>query len=228
MTDVLDLAGAVAQRVRHVLPPQESWGRGYGYPNSLALCVIDAVFSIGVRYQGVENVRQRYATFHGYVGWRACRDGAVALRASFSDAGSSTRWAQQMGNRQRAWSRQTAPLKADVVLGAAELLVGRGVDTTAELALAAQDPELEQRWRRLPGQRSGISWRYLLMLAQVPGVKPDRMISRFVREAAGGEPVAQDLLVPVVEAAAAELQVSPTVLDHAIWQWQSGRTRTPA
>jgi hypothetical protein len=49
--------------------------------------------------------------------------------------------------------------------------------------MAGQAEQLKQAWLAVPGQRSGISWRYLLMLAGIPEVKPDRMIRRFVADA---------------------------------------------
>jgi IMP dehydrogenase len=40
-------------------------------------------------------------------------------------------------------------------------------------------------WRSVHGQRSGISWHYVLILANVEDVKADRMICRFVARAIG-------------------------------------------
>jgi hypothetical protein len=79
-------------------------------------------------------------------------------------------------------------VKADAVQVAARLLAGQGIDTTGDLHAAIRaghSRQLEGIWRTVPGQRSGISWRYLLMLAGVAEVKPDRMIRRFVAAALG-------------------------------------------
>jgi hypothetical protein len=85
---------------------------------------------------------------------------------------------------------------------------------------------VEAGWRTVPGQRSGISWAYLLLLAGVPQVKPDRMIRRFVADAlqvADIGPQAAAQLVTAVQQATPG--VSLTALDHAIWQYQRGRRR---
>jgi len=49
----------VAQRCRDLLPFTLELGPEYGYQN-LPLCVLDSVWSIGVRYGGVQNVVKRY------------------------------------------------------------------------------------------------------------------------------------------------------------------------
>ncbi|MEU2614534.1 hypothetical protein ABZ570_23565 [Micromonospora sp. NPDC007271] len=61
------------------------------------------------------------------------------------------------------------------------------------------------------------------MLAGLPGVKPDRMIRRFVARALDQGDVAPDAAVCLVEKAAELLNVSSTALDHEIWRHQRGR-----
>jgi hypothetical protein len=75
------------------------------------------------------------------------------------------------------------------------------------------------------GQRSGITWHYVQMLAGIPGVKPDRMICRFVADALGlpRRSVTTGFALEILMAAATEMGMSPTDLDHAVWQWQRGR-----
>ena len=77
----------------------------------------------------------------------------------------------------------------------------------------------------MTGQRSGITWHYLQMLAGIPGVKPDRMICRFVADSLGlaRRSVTPQFAFEIVTAAAADIGMSPTDLDHAIWQYQRGR-----
>lgn len=80
-------------------------------------------------------------------------------------------------------------------------------------------------WTSVVGQGSGVTWRYLLMLAGVPGMKPDRMIIRFVASALSLDPVAiaPPFAAEAIERTAADLSVSPTTLDHAAWRWQRAR-----
>jgi hypothetical protein len=54
---------AVVDHCRTVLDlPNAQLNREYGY-RCLPLCVIDAVWSFGVRYEGVKNVVQRYCNY---------------------------------------------------------------------------------------------------------------------------------------------------------------------
>jgi hypothetical protein len=63
------------------------------------------------------------------------------------------------------------------------------IDAAGGLREAAEDAGrlavVEAAWRAVPGQRSGITWQYVQMPAGIPGVKPDRMICRFVADALG-------------------------------------------
>ena len=77
----------------------------------------------------------------------------------------------------------------------------------------------------MAGQRSGITWHYMQMLAGIPGVKPDRMIVRFVADALGlpRRGVTPGFAWEILTAAARGMGMSPTDLDHAVWQWQRKR-----
>lgn len=120
-------------------------------------------------------------------------------------------------------------LKAEAIRDAATVFAANGIETTAALrAAAADEVRLEQVrkvWCAVKGQRSGITWRYVLMLAGVPGVKPDRMICRFVADALEVPrlSVGSGFAAEIVTAAARELDMTATSLDHAIWRVQRGR-----
>jgi hypothetical protein len=219
------VATQVAQRCIEQLPDRATWTFPGGYPRSSALCLVDAIQSMGVRYGSVEKVVRRYRdTRPGMAG----TDGLPELLATFEERGGVDAWAREIGTKHRTSTRAGAPLKAAAIHEAAASLLEAGVSTADDLR--ALDPaglaEVKTRWLRISGQRSGISWRYFLMLAGVPGVKADRMICRFVRAATGLPPasVTPQLAGRAVEGAADLLGVSPSALDHTIWRWQSGRT----
>lgn len=73
-----DEVEALVTHCREVLGQPETWLSPSGYPGSLALCVLDAIWSIGVRYRGVVNVVAAY---------RRCRaaDGADADRDDLTE-----------------------------------------------------------------------------------------------------------------------------------------------
>lgn len=226
----IDQLGLLLQEIREVLPPVVAV-EGYGYPNGLALCVIDSIQSMGVRYGAVRNVVSRYRAFREREGADGLTDDLIQLAATFERVGGVKDWASTIGNRHRTSTRPVAPLKAQVIWSAATHLPEVGVRTASDLRSVAADASAAQSvksyWTSLPGQRSGISWRYLNMLAGVPGVKPDRMIRRFVARSLGGvaHKMSAAQIADLVQTAADELGVGASDLDHAIWLFQSGRSR---
>lgn len=217
-------ARAVVDLCRQVLPGSETWLDPGGHPDSLALCVINSIQSMGVRFGSVRRVVARYDSARPGL---AATDGAYELAATFGERGGVDCWVRDIGNRHRTSSRPGAPLKAEVILEAATMLQAAAVQSTRDLRALGTErlAEVKAGWLALPGQHSGISWRYLLMLAGVPGVKADRMICRFVATATQQpyRTIRPPFAEQAVERAAALLDVAPNVLDHAIWRWQSGR-----
>ena len=202
------------------LGPIDEWATPGGYPDSLALCVIDSIQSIGQRYGGVANVVRRYRDFRASQDCDAKADGATDLAATFEELGGVEGWASRIGTRNRVYSRSDAPLKAAVILEAANLLIGEEVLSTKDLlSLSPEEREdLKRLWLGLRSQRSGISWRYLLMLAGAEGVKPDRMILRFLsRHLPDAGQIGTDEAVSLVTEVARQLGVSANTLDHRIW-----------
>lgn len=224
MTDP-NLTELVLRRIRDKLGDPGTWKSPTGYSDSLALCIIDSIQSLGVRYSTVEDVIQRYRAARPGA---ADTDGPTELLATFDDSAGVDGWARDIGNRNRTSTQPGAPLKASAIKEAASLVERLGVSSPVMLRalVTEQLAEVKAGWLRVPGQRSGISWRYFLMLAGVPGVKADRMICRFVQNASGqAKPVvAPGAAGQAVEAAARRLNVSATTLDHAIWRWQSRRS----
>ena len=199
------------------LGPPETWPAPDGYPG-LALCVLDAVWSIGVRYEGVVNVVGRYRALAAGQGRDADQDGPAELLASAAAIGGPEALAEALGNRQRT-STRSGILKAEAVLLTARVLADAEVQSTAAL-LVLSPKALRADFVAVRGQGSGLSFDYLPMLAGRPGVKSDRMIRRFVARATGAESAdavtvsdARDL----VTGAAAALGVDAHRLDSAIW-----------
>ncbi len=63
------------------------------------------------------------------------------------------------------------------------------------------------------------------MLLGAPGVKPDRMIHRFLRHAAGHR-FSNTAAEKAIRTVAALLGSKPHELDHAIWKFQSRPTQS--
>lgn len=221
-----DVAEAVADACRH-LPGWPALQAPAGYPDSMALCLIDAIWSMGVKYQGVVNVLNRYRSWLDSSDRGATDRSARELFDDIAHVGGPEAFAKIVKNRGRT-STRSGVLKAQAVSDAAQNLVGVGVDNVEELRLRSADPDVERAYCSTPGQSSGISWHYLCILAGVEDVKADRMICRFVAAAAGLPTMTSSSAHHAVLDAHTLLKTeAPTLtlraLDHGIWSSQRGR-----
>jgi hypothetical protein len=219
-----DALAAMLVAVDRLLGSPDGWRAPDGY-DSVGLALIDAVWSIGVRYQSVENVIARYRAERLSAGGDPDGDRPKDVRRFVERCGGSEAFATCVGNRQRT-STRNGILKAEAVLREARILEREGVAVPADLADA--DPErlehLRREWSSVPGQGSGVSWRAFSMLVGLADVKPDRMVRRFVAAALGRpnqSAVRADEARVLVMATAARLGVAPRDLDYAIWAYQS-------
>jgi hypothetical protein len=217
---------AMAAAVAASLGSPASWRVTPDGYHSVGLALIGAVWSIGVRYQSVDNVIARYRAERLAAGDDPETDRPEDVRRFIEACGGPEQFALRMRNRQRTSSRNGI-LKAEAVLLEARILESEHIARPADLADAGQERlgELQRRWSTVPGQRSGISWRAFSLLVGLADVKPDRMIRRYVADALGrsGEAaVGIDEARALVMATAVHLGVSPRDLDHAIWSYQSG------
>jgi hypothetical protein len=146
-------------------------------------------------------------------GGNADTDGTDELAASIAALGGPDPWATQIGNRRPTSTAAGAPLKAETIARLAEILTA---DTLKPV---------ERAWRATPGQRSGITWDYALMLAQIPGVKADRMVIKYVTRAIGcrAGSVLPEQAAQLVSRVAEAKRWNVIQLDHAIWRVESGR-----
>jgi hypothetical protein len=219
---------AVARHCRDVLGPSEDWVSPAGYPDSLALCVLDATWSIGINYQAVKNILTRYRRARHAAGCEnPGRDDLEDLRKVIAGEGGPKAFADTVANRQRT-STRGGILKAEAVERACQALIGVNIRTVHDLRVAdvSRLTAAEQAWLQIRGQGSGLSWRYLLMLTGRQDVKPDRMVIGFVKDALGHRPTAAQA-ADLVQNAAAALRAEVRTLDHRIWQYQrtaTGRT----
>ncbi len=203
------------------LPPEYSYA-------SLSTMLLDAIFSIGVRYEQVQGVVGRHAKCQNYDPWHFGETDPYPLPKLILEGreGTPEQFAEKLGNRGRT-STRAGILKAEAVILAAETLVRHGIvdlqcwRSVDEAALKAA----ERDFRKIKGQ-GGVSWKYLSMLAgDGDKVKPDRMVVRYVEGALGGHGVLPEEAGGLLVAAAVALRGShgyPSTLtarqlDSAVW-----------
>lgn len=197
-----------------------------GYPNSLALCIVDSVQSTMVRYPTVEKVVNNYCAYRREHGGDPNTDSAADLAATFEQLNGHEAWAKRIGNGNRTSTHKGAPLKAFAIKAEADSMIDVGVLTAEDLRSAAENPDeltrVKKAWLKVPGQGPGVTWHYVQMLAGIPGIKPDRMIIRFVAKALDRpvKTVGSAFCVELLSAVAAELSMTASELDHAIWNYQ--------
>lgn len=223
MTITQDEVHTLVEYCEDNLGDKTLWQTPEGYPDSLALCIIDSLYSTGSHYTSVVNVITKYKTTEGN------SHGAQGLLDSIRKAGGPRGWAENVvSNLKPAHTKPHALLKAEIIERAAQLMVDLGIDSVEDLRTTVegspQDNPVHTGWKKLPSQGSGVTYNYLLILAVMPSVKPDRMILRFLSDALGkGTELSFGRAVALIRAAADELQVSSRTLDHIVWRAASGR-----
>jgi hypothetical protein len=91
------------------------WFTPDGYPDSLALCIVDSIYSTGARYSSVVNVVGRYREYRTNQGGDPNNDGTDELAATISELGGPGLWATRIGNRRPTSTAAGAPLKTETI-----------------------------------------------------------------------------------------------------------------
>lgn len=191
-----------------------------GWADDIGLALVDAVYSIGARYSGVE--------LH-------LKDLAQQLREQGGGTDSLAVIADlpeeviigAMGRSRVAPGKARSTSKAAAVKEAAARLGELGVDNAAQLRGYLDDPahspaDIYAAYTSVYGLGK-VTAEYFLMLLGVPGIKADRMVTRFVARAVGRSvsPVeARRLVEQAHELLKGEKKfkrVTLTQFDHGIW-----------
>jgi len=198
---------------------------------SLPLCVIDSVFSINARYEGVRNVIARYCSYYDLPRYRENRDG-VPPQADQQSIGDLIQKINALGpelfageilrNRQRT-SARNGILKSEAVLRFAQALSSHSIECLQDVAHGINDETLRQEVLSIPGQRSGISLQYFFMLSGSDDlVKPDRMIHRYLERVLEKGITDEDALEVITRAVVVlwprHAHLTARLLDFQIWK----------
>jgi hypothetical protein len=232
MTDADD-AVRIATRAADKLPLSGAALTDVYYYASLPLCVLDAIFSIGVRYESTEAVVRRYCDYYRLPRIRPSRE-TLPRRAGQESVSGFITHVETVGptafaetvvrNRQRT-SARGGVLKAEAVLEFARVLRTHGIEYFDQLPAFDEGSDLHRALRGVRGQSSGISVGYFWMLAGSDDlVKPDRMILGFLRDTLG-RTIAPAAAGQVIRDAVGLLQqtfphLTPRLLDFEIWKFQ--------
>lgn len=210
---------------------------------SLSLCVIDAVFSIGVKYSSTKNVVQRYTTYFNLEQYRPRdiqgypnidkQDSLRNLVDRMEQLSISCFTEDILKNKQRT-STKSGILKTEAVFRFATILLENNINTFEDVEHLFQKSEkIKKDISKIPGQKSGISYDYFLMLVGNDDlIKPDRMISRYF-EGVTQEKLKQKDLLHILKTCSDILEpeyggLTPRMLDHEIWKFERQKENPPA
>lgn len=199
--------------------------------NSLDLCIIDAVFSIGVKYEGVKNVVRKYQKHLEHVHPALSKRSRTTSEAIsvFESYSSIQDFAKDVLNLQRT-STKNGILKAEAVLEVLKVLDKHDIQDVNHFRNldSTKQEEVDKEILAVKGQGSGIMLKYLYMLVGNDDVcKPDRMLHRFITNISGRKMLDDELQRVMANACEILSKEYPTLtvrtLDNQIWQYQKNQ-----
>jgi hypothetical protein len=203
--------------------------------SSVPLCVIDAVFSLGVNWNSTRNTVCKWCEKHQWSKSRFDPGGEehtvsefIATMAPYSD--DFDRMARDLFENSQRTSATSGIRKAEAVYRFARVLETFGIETLSDAMAQTTDiarrSQIKSRVRAIRGQASGLSHSYfLILIGHEDVVKPDRMIRRFVGKALAVpvSKVTPERAEQLVIRACGRLtsvypKLTPRVLDNLIWK----------
>jgi hypothetical protein len=197
----------------------------------MGLIIVDAVFSLGARYDTVVVpllMRYSEAVYSDFWATKDLEDppehGAKELLGTLSKIGAGK---YETFNRQKIRRRNRNHLdKVSVVEELAKRLIELKAGTTEDFrSRASTQTGFEYKVRLVPGV--GVAcYRYLCNLAQLQRLKPDTQVVAWANTALGSShspEVVARLLETVADTLVRDLGVSIRQIDHLIWRKQTGR-----
>lgn len=199
------------------------------YYSSLPLCILDAVYSIGVRYTATRNVVLRYCQKYNLPTSRnmspeyppgESQHTISQLVENIELVGAESFACHVLNNLQRT-STVSGILKSEAVYLWAKIFKEHDIEVFHDISTIGK--EVENKILKIKGQRSGISLSYFYMLSGNDNLcKPDRHILRFlskglhreIKDYSEAQAIMCDVTATLKEKYA---HLSVRTLDHAIW-----------
>ncbi|MFZ5564156.1 MAG: hypothetical protein ACOZBW_08880 [Thermodesulfobacteriota bacterium] len=202
---------------------------------SLPFCVIDAVYSLGVKYSSTLNTVRRFCNAQGLERLRPRDSSYPDKKEQYSinqfeelfsryDNNYEEVAVKLFGNRQRT-SPKNGILKAEAVHKFTKILLLHHVNYFQDVPAVIQNMIFESDIKSIPGQTYGTSLKYFFMLAgEKNKIKPDRMIRRFLERIINGDLKQQPPEKWLSQALQILNKTYPKLtlreLDHEIWKYE--------
>ncbi|MBR6873900.1 MAG: hypothetical protein IKN17_10385 [Ruminococcus sp.] len=204
------------------------------FPHSLPICILDAVYSIGIRYKSARTNWIKYCDLYN-IKYDVMRnhendepdktEHTIAdFLNNFRKINDYDKFLEKTGMTRHRTSPKNGILKIEACVKVAEIMNQHGINTVADFRSYKNKETLDSDILSVKGQGSGIMLKYLYMLAGYSDrCKPDRMMLRFVRRyyPDAKESDIQELLESAVDKLK-ESYPDMTVrwLDNAIWTYE--------
>jgi hypothetical protein len=207
-----------ADKKDYVLPDEYNYGH-------LPLCVIDSVFSIGVRYEGVQNVIKRFCNYHKIERFSNKNELTTTDILVLIEQMNVTELTEKVFQNRQRTSANNGILKSEAVILFLKVLQRFKVEKFGDIDKIITNNQFEIEIKKISGQKSGISLKYFFMLTGSDDlVKPDRMILRFLENTTGERISLADcqmILTAVTERLRNEgFNMTAKKLDYLIWSYQ--------
>ena len=193
----------------------------------LPLCVIDAVFSIGVKYEAVTNTVNRFCKYFQIEKYSANKELTTSYFLKLMKSININDLTEKIYNNRQRTSSKNGILKSEAVIRFLEILQNNKIETLKDV-LKKANSNLENQIKQIHGQKSGISFKYFLMLSGSDDfVKPDRMIIRFLESITVQKVNINDCQIIIQETVKrlnkTGFNLTPKKLDNLIWNFQRSR-----
>lgn len=207
-----------ADKKNYILPDEFNYSH-------LPLCVIDSVFSIGVKYEIVQNTVDRFCKHHNIDKFSKSDELSTTFFLNLMQQEPISELTENIYKNRQRTSTKNGILKSEAVIQFLKILQKFEVNKLSDVTKIISSKEFEKEIKEIPGQKSGISLTYFYMLAGSDDlIKPDRMIIRFLENISGEKVSLTDCQIILAEVSK-RLQkngftITPKILDNLIWNYQ--------
>jgi hypothetical protein len=207
-----------ADKKNYILPEE------YNYSH-LPLCVIDSVFSIGVKYEIVKNTINNFCKHNKIDKFSKSDELSTSFFLNLMEQESIKELTENIYKNRQRTSTRSGILKSEAVIKFLKVLQKYEVNKLSDVYKIISSKEFEIDIKEIPGQKSGISLTYFFMLAGSDDlIKPDRMILRFLETISGENVNLTDCQIILAEVAKKlethGFDITPKKLDNLIWNYQ--------
>ncbi|TRX37981.1 hypothetical protein FNW52_03525 [Flavobacterium sp. ZT3R18] len=207
-----------ADQKNYKLPDEYNYGH-------LPLCVIDSIFSIGVKYEAVKNVVNRFCDHYKIDKSSNTEELTTSHFLELMEQQTVQELAENIYKNRQRTSTVSGILKSEAVVLFLKVLQKYKVESLNDIDKIITNDQFEIEIKKISGQKSGISLQYFFMLAGSDDlIKPDRMILRFLENILEEKVSLNDCQV-ILTGVTEQLKnngfnITAKKLDNLIWNYQ--------